>query len=98
MASLALHVRPPILTIVALASLTLVTPSRPHRCRCPAATKPNVVAGPVADVLAPPAFADAQAWPRGMVMGVPATPDRIAHDALTELLSGLVQALTSVRV
>ena len=54
------------------------------------------------DVVSPPAFADARPWNHGgMVMGLttmPATHDRIARNALTDLLSGLFDVVRSLRV
>jgi len=42
---------------------------------------------------------DARPWNLGgMVMGLPETNDRIAHNALTDLLSGLFDVVRSLRV
>jgi hypothetical protein len=50
---------------------------------------------PSNDAIEPPAMADAQEWPRGMVIRPPSTGDHIFAEVVAHWVSGLVHWLAS---
>ena len=70
--------------LLALCLLAAVPPGPPGPIAAVAPGHPRVIAietTAARDVIAPPAFADAAAWPRGMVIAPPATADAMALPA-----------------
>ena len=102
MTALAFRARPPLAAAVALLGLSVAahegTRPRDSHAPLPAVSVPALAFAATlpGDVLEPPALADAQPWPRGMVIAPPATGDRMVASPLTTLLSGLFELFGSL--
>jgi hypothetical protein len=107
MALLAYRALPPLVAVAALVGLTLAAGHEPtqapraeHVLPWSAARVGRVFPGETGiepadrSVFVPPDFRDARPWNQGgMVIGMPEIGDRIARNALSDLLSGLFDAL-----
>jgi hypothetical protein len=105
----AIVARPPVLMAALLCGLSLLGSHEPAQAPAPrievgalARTElrdPSDWTGgrirPSNDTIEPPAMADAQDWPRGMVIRPPSTGDRIFAEVVAHWVSGLVHWLAS---